>query len=265
MVGPFVFWDHMGPADFPPGVGLDVRPHPHIGLATVTYLFTGAFVHRDSLGSEVTITPGAINWMIAGRGIVHSERTGADLRGSGGRVEGIQVWVALPTADEEMEPAFEHHPADTLPELRIGGATLRVLAGSAFGATSPVGVRSPTLYVEARLDAGATLTIPPEHAERAIYVVSGAPVVDGRAFAPTELLVLRSGGDVVVTAREATHLMLLGGAPLDGPRHIWWNLVSSRPERIEQAARKWEERGFGAVPGDDVEFIPLPENLPFPR
>lgn len=258
-VGPFVFFDELGPRDFPPGHGIDVRPHPHIALATVTYVFDGAILHRDSLGSNRVIRPGDVNWMIAGHGIAHSERTPPGVRESGGRLHAIQTWVALPQADEEMGPCFEHHPRTTLPEIQLPGATLRVIAGNAYGAESKVSVRSPTLYVHARLDAGAALPIPNEHEERAAYVVSGSIECDGTAYGSGTLVVLRSGADVALDARAAAEIMLVGGAALDGPRHIWWNFVSSSKERIERAKADWREGRFAKVPGDEIEFIPLPE------
>lgn len=262
-VGPFVFFDHMGPAQIPPGAGMDVRPHPHIGLATVTYLYAGEIVHRDSLGSNLSIRPGAVNWMIAGRGIVHSERSGPELRREGGPVDGIQAWVALPVADEEMEPAFEHHPVESLPVLTPApGVWARVLAGTCFGARSPVGVRSGTLYAELKLDAESVLEIPDEHEERAIYLASGELVLDGVVVAPGQMVVLTPGGRPVLVARTDCHVMLLGGARLPEPRYIWWNLVSSRPERLVEAAEDWRARRFPLVPGDELEFTPAPEDGP---
>jgi redox-sensitive bicupin YhaK (pirin superfamily) len=254
MVGPFIFVDHMGPVSLPPGQGLDVRPHPHINLATVTYLFEGEILHRDSLGCEQLIRPGAVNWMTAGSGIVHSERSPAAARAGGARVHGLQLWVALPRAHEEDEPSFHHHPEDSLPRLDRPLARLTVVAGTAYGATSPVTVRSPLFYVEARLEAGARLPLPDDHAERAIYVVAGN--VSG--YGAGTMVVFRSGAAEIV-AHEAAHVMLLGGAALDGERHIWWNFVSSSKERIERAKRDWREGRFATVPGDDQEFIPLPD------
>ena len=259
LVGPFIFFDHMGPADFEPGHGIDVRPHPHIALATVTYLFEGELMHRDSLGSAQPIRPGAVNWMIAGRGIVHSERTPPEVRARGGRLDGIQSWVALPKAREDDPPAFTHHAAESLPLVVRPGARLRVLAGSAFGATSPVAVASPTLYVDAALDAGATLELSDEHAERAVYVAHGAARVDGALAGQGQMIVLPPGTPSRVVADDASRLMLLGGAPLDGERHIYWNFVASSPERIEAAKRDWKEGRFPKVPGDEREFIPLPD------
>ncbi len=259
LVGPFIFFDHMGPNVFAPGHGIDVRPHPHIALATVTYLFEGEIMHRDSLGSAQPIRPGAVNWMMAGHGIVHSERTPPEVRALGGPLDGIQAWVALPTAREEDAPRFEHHDAAAIPELARDGARLRVLAGAAFGATSPVGVASPTLYVDARLDAGAALAVPDEYAERAVYVVAGAVTLDGQRFIEGQMLILCAGARVrVVADGGAARVMLLGGAPLDGERHIYWNFVASSQARIEAAKDDWRQRRFPTVPGDEHEFIPLP-------
>lgn len=258
MVGPFIFFDQMGPAAFSGGEGLDVRPHPHIGLATVTYLFEGALVHRDSLGSEQVIRPGDINWMSAGRGIVHSERSDAQTRHDGGRLAGVQCWVALPRPVEEGDPAFRHYPGSGMPELEDAGTKLRVLVGSFGGARSPTVTESETLLVDAALPAGARLSIPADNQERALYPVSGRVEVAGEPFDPMQLLVLKPGAPVSVTAREPARLLVLGGEPLDGPRHIWWNFVSSSRERIEQAKEDWRHGRFDPVPGDD-EFIPLPD------
>ena len=262
LIGPFVFFDEMGPAVFTAGNGMDVRPHPHIGLATVTYLFEGRIRHRDSLGSLKDITPGDVNWMTAGRGIVHSERTHPDDRASGYAIHGIQSWVALPVADEEIAPDFVHHPAASLPRIVRDRARLTVIAGTAYGARSPVAVRSPTLYVAADLDAGAVLPVCGEHEERGVYVVEGSIEIGEDRFAPGELAVLVPGSAAAVTARTASRIMLLGGARLPEERTIWWNLVSTSPERIEQAKADWLRYGsagsaFPRVPDDD-EFIPLP-------
>src|SRR5882762_8100967 len=232
MVGPFIFLDQMGPVAFAPGQGIDVRPHPHIGLATVTYLFDGEIEHRDSLGVVQTIRPGDVNWMTAGSGIVHSERTGAAVRAAGHRLHGLQSWVALPKADEEAEPAFHHFAALQLP-LRDGdGVRMRLIAGEAFGLSSPVRVFSEMFYVDATCDAGATLELPIEHAERAAYVVAGSIEIEGRTFAEGTLLVFIEGEDVRLRATSASRVALLGGAPLESKRHIWWNFVASSPERI---------------------------------
>jgi redox-sensitive bicupin YhaK (pirin superfamily) len=258
-VGPFLFFDHMGPAELPPGAHFDVRPHPHIALATVTYLFEGAIDHRDSLGSFQAIEPGAVNWMIAGRGIVHSERMSPEHRARGMRIHGIQSWVALPLEHEEMEPAFMHHPAKTIPRVTEEKTTLDVIAGHAFGVRSPVNVLTPTLYVHAMLEAGARFAMDEEHEERAIYVVEGALGCDGRTFRHGTMVVLRPGTKVMIETDEPTRLMLLGGAKLDGPRHIFWNFVSSSKDRIEKAKDDWRNERFPTIPGDDVERIPLPD------
>jgi hypothetical protein len=259
-IGPFVFFDHMGPVAFAPGERSDIRPHPHIALATITYLFEGEIVHRDSLGSLASARPGDINWMISGRGIVHSERATPEDHARSHRLHGLQVWVALPLHDEEMAPSFEHHPRASLPVVQRPGAELRVLAGTAYGQTSPVGVRSPTLYVHARLDAGAELEVDDQHEERAIYVVDGQIECDGQHFGQGALVVLRPGARAILRAPAAADLMLLGGAPLDAPRHIYWNFISSSKDRIEQAKDDWRARRFPSIPGDDAEFIPLPES-----
>lgn len=256
MVGPFVFFDHMGPASMAAGEGLDVRPHPHINLATVTYLFEGAILHRDSVGSAQVIRPGAVNWMSAGRGITHSERTPAEARADGPHVHGLQLWVALPEAHEESEPTFSHHPASTLPELSDRGVRVRVLAGSAYGLTSPAPVASPLFYVDVQLDEGARVEVPPEHEERAVYVVAGQARCGATTIPARTMAVLRPGAPLVLEATTPTRLAMVGGAPI-GPRYIWWNFVSSRKERIEQAARDWKEGRFPKVVGDEVEFIPL--------
>jgi redox-sensitive bicupin YhaK (pirin superfamily) len=258
MIGPFVFFDHMGPAVFPPGEGIDVRPHPHINLATVTYLFEGEIDHKDSLGSHQAIQPGAINWMTAGRGIVHSERTPMAARQSGQRLHGIQLWVALPAAHEEVPPAFFHHPRESIPSVDLPGVCVRVLAGSAYGAASPVQVFSPLFYLDARLDAGAELELPSAVSERAAYVASGSIRVGREDINEPKLLVFRAGQRVVLRALGAARVLLLGGEPLEGPRHVFWNFVSSSPERIERAKRDWAERRFPLVPGDEEEFVPLP-------
>jgi redox-sensitive bicupin YhaK (pirin superfamily) len=259
LVGPFIFFDHMGPADLAPGRGLDVRPHPHIGLATVTYLFEGEIVHRDSLGSHQPIRPGEVNWMTAGRGIVHSERTGPQSRRAGSRVNGLQLWVALPLAHEETEPEFHHHPAQTLPALELAGARVRVLVGSAYGETSPVKVFSPLFYADVAVPAGCELPVPDEHAERAAYVADGVVTCGNERAERGRMLVFAKGAEVVLRATTDARISLIGGAPIDGERHIWWNFVSSSEARIEQAKRDWKEGRFPKVPGDEVEFIPLPE------
>jgi redox-sensitive bicupin YhaK (pirin superfamily) len=258
-VGPFVFFDHMGPAEFPAGRGIDVRPHPHIGLATVTYLFEGEILHRDSLGSLQAIRPGAVNWMTAGRGIVHSERTAAEQLAMPRRLHGIQTWVALPLAHEEDEPAFRHVPADRLPVFREGDAELRLIA--AFARPAPFETVVDLFYLEARIAPGGRLVLPAALGERCVYLVAGEATIAGRPVAPTEMAVLADGTDVTLTAgSEGAHAMLAGGAPLDAPRTIWWNFVSSSKARIEQAKSDWREGRFPTVPGDETEFIPLPES-----
>lgn len=257
LVGPFIFFDHMGPVDFAPGNGIDVRPHPHIGLATVTYLFEGEILHRDSLGSVQAIRPGDVNWMIAGRAIVHSERTSQERRDNGQSLHGIQAWVALPESAEESEPAFFHHPVAALPRIEKPGVQMRLIAGSAYGEHSPVKVASPTFYLDVQLEAAAKIQLPEEHEERAFYVVSGRVRVGEREFEPRTLAVARPGRSVELHALEPSRVMLLGGAHL-GERFVEWNFVSSRPERIEQAKQSWQAREFPVVPGDDIEFIPLP-------
>lgn len=258
-IGPFIFFDHMGPADLPPGKGMDVRPHPHIGLATVTYLFEGAGLHRDSLGSVQRIAPGDVNWMTAGRGIVHSERTAPEDMERGLRLHGIQIWIALPKEFEQAEPSFSHHPAASLPELVQPGVKLRVILGSAYGATSPVRVYSETFYVSAELDAGAVLALPADHEERGVYVVEGEVTIDGQTVEPLHMAsLLGQGNTAVIKAVTPARLMLLGGAPLDGERFVWWNFVASSKELIEEAKVRWTEQRFGKVP-DETEWIPLPE------
>ncbi|MDX1606169.1 MAG: pirin family protein [Candidatus Competibacterales bacterium] len=256
-VGPFIFFDHMGPADFAPGSGIDVRPHPHIGLATVTYLFEGEILHRDSLGCVQAIAPGAVNWMTAGRGIVHSERSAPQVRARGGRLHGIQSWVALPAEDEEMAPAFDHYPAADLPAIDHDGVRLRLIAGTAFGKRSPVAVRSPMFYLDAAFGPGTRLELPDEHPERAVYPVDQTVTVAGTRCAPGGRAVLAPGATVAIEAPEGGRVMVLGGAPLPGERHIWWNFVSSSSARIERAKSDWAQGRFPPVPDDD-EFIPLP-------
>lgn len=256
-VGPFVFFDHIGPHTFDAGEGIDVRPHPHIGLATVTFLWEGALMHRDSLGNEQEIAPGDVNWMTAGRGIVHSERTPERLRGGKHPIHGLQTWIGLPRDHEDAEPGFHHHAADTLPRIEREGVRMTVVAGHAFGERSPVDVFSGTLYVAIDLDAGAELTIPAEHTERALYPVDGELELDGFPLPNQCLTVLDEGSQPVLRARAPSRVMLCGGEPLDGPRLVWWNFVSSSRERIEQAKADWQAGRFGQVPGE-TEFIPLP-------
>ncbi len=259
MVGPFVFFDHMGPAVFRSGVGIDVRPHPHIGLATLTYLFDGEIMHRDSLGTAIAIRPGEVNLMTAGRGIVHSERTAAERRATGGDLHGLQCWLALPAAQEEADPAFAHHGVEEFPVVRDDDKAVRVVAGSLYGERSPVVTASDTVFADAMLQVGAVLPIDAAHEERAVYVVDGEIEIGGDRFAPGQLLVFRPGDHVTAKAVTGAHVMIVGGAAMDGPRHLWWNFVSSRKERIEQAKAEWAAGRFGKVPGDEIEFIPLPE------
>jgi hypothetical protein len=262
MIGPFIFLDHMGPAAFQPGQGIDVRPHPHIGLATVTYLFDGEIHHHDNLGYSQKIRPGEVNWMTAGSGIVHSERTDPSLRSTGGLMHGMQAWVALPREDEETAPDFVHHAAAALPELSDKGVWARLIAGSAYGIGNAVRTYSPLFYLHAELESGASLAMPAGHAERAAYVVSGTVTHDGVSYPAGRMLVFAEGGEPVVIAEASPlRLMLLGGANI-GPRFIWWNLVSSRQERIEQAKADWKSGRMGLPPDDDSEFIPLPEDPP---
>ncbi len=259
MVGPFVFFDYFGPVEFAPGKGVDVRPHPHIGLATVTYLFEGSQMHRDTLGSAQEIQPGDVNWMTAGRGIAHSERTGRQTRTSGHRLHGIQSWIGLPLNDEEVEPSFQHIASRDLPSLHEGGATLKIITGRAFGLVSPVRVFSDTFYVDAKLEDRASLDMTDEHEERAIFVVGGSANVNGAALVDGTMAVLDAKEKARIVAQGATRVMLLGGAPLDGQRHLWWNFVSSSKERIDRAKADWKAGRFGKIPGDEVEFIPLPD------
>jgi redox-sensitive bicupin YhaK (pirin superfamily) len=258
MIGPFIFFDQMGPITFKAGTGIDVRPHPHIGLATITYLFEGEILHRDSLGNAQAIRPGEVNWMTAGRGIVHSERTPEALRMAPSPVFGIQAWVGLPRAQEEMEPSFAHHAAETLPIIEGKGSRVRLMIGSLMGARSPVATVSEMVYADATLGAGARLAFPVEHEERAIYVVKGVIDIASRSFGASQLLVLKRGVETAVVAPQGARLLLLGGTALDGVRHIWWNFVSSSQPRIDQAKADWKAGRFPAVPGE-TEFIPLPE------
>ena len=259
MVGPFVFFDHFGPTVFKSGNGLDVRPHPHIGLATVTYLFDGEIMHRDSLGTAVPIRPGAVNWMTAGKGIVHSERTDNERRAKGDSLHGLQMWVALPAAQEEMAPDFAHYAVDRFPMVKDSGTAVRVVVGSAYGARSPVTTTSATLFADAHLKAGSSLPLDAGYEERAIYVLDGEIDIAGDKFGADRLLVFKAGDAITVYALTDAHFTIFGGEPMDGPRHIWWNFVSSRKDRIEQAKAEWTAGHFQKVPGDEIEFIPLPE------
>jgi redox-sensitive bicupin YhaK (pirin superfamily) len=257
MVGPFIFFDHMGPTQFDPGHGIDVRPHPHIALATVTYLFSGSLEHRDSLGNVREIRPGDVNWMTAGRGIAHSERTPHLARSVGERIHGIQSWVALPDGHEDIEPSFTHYPVSVLPQRTLDGVTLSVVAGEAFGLRSPVLSLWPTLYVHAGFARDATLEMPSDHDERAIYVVSGELAVGGAKITEGQLAVLEPGTKPTLRAAGETGAMLLGGKRFPTPRFIWWNFVASSAERIALAKDRWANRQFAPVPGE-TEFIPLP-------
>jgi hypothetical protein len=260
-IGPFVFFDYFGPADFAPGKGLDVRPHPHIGLATITYLFEGSQIHRDTLGSVQEIKPGDVNWMTAGRGIAHSERTGEAVRAQGHRMHGIQSWIGLPQADEEAPPAFQHFGVDELPDRNDKNVTLRLIAGSAFGLAAPVKTFSPIFYADARFAPGGALHYAAEHEERAFLVIEGEVQTGGiEVHGPGAMLALDKDEEITLYANAPARVMLLGGARLDGERHIWWNFVSSSKDRIERAKREWRDGRFGLIPGDDKEFIPLPES-----
>lgn len=258
MVGPFIFFDQFGPAQLVAGQAMDVRPHPHIGLATVTYLFDGRVMHRDSEGNAMEITPGAMNLMTAGRGIAHSERTPQAERRTGAGLFGIQSWIALPQAHEETDPSFQHFDVASLPVVEGEGVWARIIAGSAFGRTSSVGRLSEWLYAEVALDAGASAPLDPDQEERAIYVIEGEIEIAGEYFEGPRLLVFRPGDRITVRARRRARLMFLGGTALEGPRYVWWNFVSSRKERIEQAKEDWKTGRFASVPGE-TEFIPLPE------
>ena len=257
MVGPFIFFDHFGPVTFAPGAGIGVRPHPHIGLATVTYLFGGRQIHRDSLGSVQIIHPGDVNWMTAGKGIVHSERSVPEDRIGGHSIHGLQTWVALPKSHERSEPAFSHHPTDSLPVLSFPGVEMRLLAGTAFGQRAPTPTFSPMFYIDVEMQEGAVLDLPPEHEERGVYVVEGSVQVGGDAVPPQHMALLRPWTGVHLEARTSARLMLLGGTKMDGPRLIWWNFVASSKELIDAASARWSEQRFPQVPGE-TDFIPLP-------
>lgn len=259
MVGPFIFFDQMGPAEFLLGDGIDVRPHPHIGLATVTYLFDGGIMHRDSLGTELEIKPGELNLMSAGSGIVHSERTSAEARSTESRLFGIQAWAALPKSHEEGAPDFAHYGTGELPRISGEGKTVRVVMGQLYGQSSPAVFPHDCFYAEAVLAPGAVLPLDPDYDERAVYIVSGEIDVAGQTFGPGRLLVFRPGDRISILATANTRLMLVGGEPMDGPRHIWWNFVSSSKDRIDAAKADWKAGRFAPVPTDNKEFIPLPE------
>lgn len=266
-VGPFVFFDHMGPAEFEPGNGIDVRPHPHIGLATVTYLFDGEMDHRDTLGVEQTIHPGDVNWMTAGKGIVHSERTGPGARAAGHNLHGIQTWIALPAEDEETDPSFHHHKADELPIIERDGVWMRLILGSAYGETSPVHTFSPIFYLHVESRTGAVFKLTDEHDERAVYVVSGEIEIDGLLFGEGNMIVLDNEASIGIRTVKDARLMICGGAHLPGERFVDWNFVSSRKDRIEKARKDWKASADGgfentvfALPPGESEHIPLPES-----
>lgn len=258
MVGPFIFWDQMGPGEFLTDQGVDVRPHPHIGLSTITYLFSGTLDHKDSLGFDQRIKPGDVNVMTAGAGITHSERTGQDIRQSPSSLYGIQSWLALPKDKEEGAPDFSHIEKKSLPIISDKDKTVRLIAGNLYGAKSPLTMPTETIYADIHLHEGALLPVPSYYEERALYPLDGTIEIGGVIYEPMQLLVLRPGDDITIKALEETRIMLLGGESADGPRHIWWNFVSSSKERIEQAKQDWRERKFAKVPHDE-EYIPLPE------
>jgi redox-sensitive bicupin YhaK (pirin superfamily) len=259
MVGPFIFLDHMGPAQFAAQQGIDVRPHPHIGLATVTYLFAGKIMHRDTLGSIQSIVPGDVNWMTAGRGIAHSERTDADERLYPHSVHGLQSWIALPRESEETSPEFYHHHSAALPEFTLNGAKLKIIAGKAYTHEAPVKIYSPLFYVEAKMPTGTRLTLPAEYSQRALYLIKGRLRIGSTTIEPLTMPVFSETGNVTIEAEIPSHVILLGGDPFPEQRFIWWNFVSSSEERILQAKADWKAGHFGLIPGDDKEFIPLPE------
>ncbi|MCK8515057.1 pirin family protein [Methylonatrum kenyense] len=265
MVGPFIFFDQMGPAEFLTGQGIDVRPHPHIGLGTVTYLYSGDLQHRDSLGTDLVIRPGAVNWMVAGRGITHSERTSQPARRSGSELFGIQTWMALPEAHEDAAPAFEHNAEDQLPVIESDGARVQLLLGTAYGERAPATLYSETFYADVQLQSGARFPLPDDHEDRGVYVVDGEITVAGQCFGAGQMLVFRPGDRITVAAGDTgARLMILGGETLNGPRYIWWNFVASSPERIEEAKRHWRDEKWGVgpfdlPPGDRDEHIPLPD------
>jgi redox-sensitive bicupin YhaK (pirin superfamily) len=265
MVGPFIFFDQAGPAEFLTGHGVDVRPHPHIGLGTVTYLFQGDFHHRDSTGADQIIRPGALNWMVAGRGVTHSERTSAIARSGPNSLFGIQTWLALPESHEDVAPSFEHHGKEALPVIEDGGVSVRLILGNAYGMTAPATMLSETFYGDVRLQPGSRLPMPDDHEDRGIYIVEGSISVAGQAFEAGQMMVFRPGDRITIAAGErGARLMILGGATLNGPRYIWWNFVASSQERIELAKAEWRSADWGAgrfdLPADDRgEHIPLPE------
>lgn len=261
-IGPFVFWDHFGPVTLPAGHNMDVRPHPHIGLATVTWLFDGQITHRDSLGHVQDITPGAVNWMTAGRGIVHSERTPESCRTQPKPLHGLQIWLALPDEHEQAEPAFHHHPPGSLPRIEHDGVQFDLIAGSALGHESPVRVFSPLCYLAVELSPGQAFRWPRQHPEQAVYVIEGRCEIDGQLVEAHQMAVLPAADRVGIRSSEGASLAILGGEPV-GRRFVWWNFVASDREMLKQAAQRWADGGFDRVPGDD-EFIPLPDNRPMP-
>jgi redox-sensitive bicupin YhaK (pirin superfamily) len=258
MIGPFIFFDHFGPRSFRPGEGADVRPHPHIGLATVTYLLEGAMIHRDSLGTVQRIEPGDVNWMTAGSGIVHSERSPPEERGRGHRLHGLQTWVALPSGKEQTAPSFAHLARTALPEVALPGVKMRLLAGAAFGKRAPTPTLSPTIYVAVAMEPGAELDLPLEHDERGVYAIEGELTIDDTPVPPYHLAVLPQGWTARVRSATQATAVVLGGAKADGDRLIWWNFVASSRSLIDQASSRWRNQRFPAVPGE-TEFIPLPE------
>lgn len=262
MVGPFIFFDEAGPATLAPGTGIDVRPHPHICLATVTYMLEGSFVHRDSLGSEQPIEPGAVNLMTAGKGIVHSERSPEAQRSGGASISAIQTWLALPDGREEMDPAFEHVGVDRLPVIQGNGARARIIMGSLWGMTAPVTTYAATIYADIVLEAGGSIPIDAEADERALYMMHGDATLDGEALAPQQLYVLRPGVAATLRSTGGARIMLCGGEAFRTPRHVWWNFVASSPERLMQARADWEAMRFPLIPEDDAEFIPIPQGRP---
>jgi len=264
MVGPFIFWDQIGPGEFVSGHGVDVRPHPHIGLSTVTYLFDGNMDHKDSLGNDMRILPGDVNLMCAGKGIVHSERTGQDVRQNPSRLFGIQSWLAQSKAMEESEPEFTHVDAAEIPSFETKTLSGRLILGEFEGYTSPLKTQWETLYLELNIEKGASFVVPSMTEERALYLVAGKIEIGGTIYDNRQMMVLLPGSEILLKACEDVHLLLLGGAAMDGPRYIWWNFVSSSVERIKSAAEDWKKKKFEIVPGDEKEFIPLPD-LPFPK
>jgi redox-sensitive bicupin YhaK (pirin superfamily) len=258
-VGPFVFFDHFGPAEFRGGKGLDVRPHPHIGLSTLTYLYDGEIIHRDTLGMNAAIRPGEVNWMTAGRGIVHSERTAPERRLDGEPLHGLQLWVAMRAENEENEPSFAHLGGEELPVVSGEGKLARIIAGKLFGVASPLKTNIDAICADLALEQGASMPLDADYEERALYVSTGEIDVAGDSFGEGQLLIFRPGDRITVKALKPSRVALVGGAALDGPRHVWWNFVSSRRERIEQAKEEWKNGRFGKVPGDEIEFIPLPD------